>query len=87
MYVSEELQTLLDLMSKITGNSYYLCDLNYMKYVSTPEHKSLKESLLSRELLTLLLNKNAKMLNTNESCVLLNGEEQIRLFEDQLENI
>lgn len=86
MCISDEIQDLLDLVSKITGNSYYLCDLSNVRYVSSPVYKSLKESALSRELLSVLLDKGSKMVTSVEESIILNGDKQVRIFEDQLCN-
>lgn len=87
MCISDEIQTLLDLVSKITGNSYYLCDLSNVRYVSSPFYKSLKESALSRELLSILLDKGSKMITSLDESVILNGNEQINIFDDPLYQI
>ena len=86
MCISDEIQDLLDLVSKITGNSYYLCDLSNVRCVSSPVYKSLKESALSRELLSVLLDKGSKMVTSVEESIILNGDKQVRIFEDQLCN-
>lgn len=86
MCISDEIQALLDLVSKITGNTYYLCDLSNVRYVSSPVYKSLKELALSRELLSVLLDKGSKMVTSLEKSIILDGDKQVRIFEDQLCN-
>lgn len=86
MCISDEIQTLLDLAAKLTGNSYYLCDLDNVRYVSSPTYKSLKEISLSKELLSFLLNKSATMAIYSEDSIILNDDNQIKIFEDESYN-
>lgn len=82
MIISDEIQKLLDIFSKITGNTFYLYDLNNVCYISSPECNSMEEIPLSRDLLSILLNKGTKIITGRERSTILKGNEQICILEN-----
>ncbi len=82
MIISDEIQKLLDIFSKITGNTFYLYDLNNVCYISSPECNSMEEIPLSRDLLSILLNKGTKIITGGERSTILKGNEQICILEN-----
>lgn len=86
MFVSDEIKELLDIFSKITGNTFYLCDLDNVCYISSPEYKSMEKTPLSRDFLSTLLNKGTKIITGGEHSTILKGNEQICILENQQSN-